>query len=134
VFSVTVFTVLLGNIFQTLDNSLFRGTHPCMLVAILHQSPTLLSPPSQGWFACPIGPHDIASGWIAQKTRFLAAASVEDHTENTTSISSSIVACKHGHGLMMSTEPLPSNRYVYKAVPKQRPSLLASQFQLSADV
>jgi hypothetical protein len=35
---------------------------------------------------------------------------------------------------MMSTKPLLSNRCAYRAVPKQWPLLLASQFQLSVDI
>jgi hypothetical protein len=46
----------------------------------------------------------------------------------------SVVACKPIRALVASTEPLPSNEFVYIAVLKQRPSLLASQFQLSANV
>jgi hypothetical protein len=56
----------------------------------------------------------------------------KNRTENFASKSSSIVACKLGCGHVTSTEPLPSNEYVFRPVPKQRTSLMALQFRFSA--
>jgi hypothetical protein len=52
--------------------------------------------------------------------------------QKTASNSSSVIACKRSRGHLTSTEPLPSNGCVYRAVPKQRPCLLAAQFWVSA--
>jgi hypothetical protein len=56
-----------------------------------------------------------------------------DRTESTASYSY-VVACNRGRVHVKSIEPLPSNVCVYRAVPKQQPSLLASQSWLSADM
>jgi hypothetical protein len=53
------------------------------------------------WFACPVGPRNIASGRTQQKTPLLVAATLHihaaagaDRAENIASESSSIVACE----------------------------------------
>jgi hypothetical protein len=43
VFSVTVFTALLGNILHQWTFSLLQGSRPCRLAAVSHQHPTLLT-------------------------------------------------------------------------------------------
>jgi hypothetical protein len=85
----------------------------------LTQLPTLLTLPCQDWFACPIDPRD----GLEQKTLFLAVALLQcdmavvaDCIENTASNSSFITACKHGRSQVISTELLPSNGCVYKAL------------------
>jgi hypothetical protein len=66
VFSLTVFTALLGNVFQQWTFLCFR-THPRRLAAISHQPPTLLTAVS-GLLVMAACPPYIGSAWTAQKT------------------------------------------------------------------
>jgi hypothetical protein len=70
VFSVMVFTALIGNVFQrwAVDVPLLLGSRSHRLVAISHQPPTLL--PSQDYIVMAASPHYIASGAPHRKQHF----------------------------------------------------------------
>jgi hypothetical protein len=66
--TVTVFTVLLVNVFQKWIFLCFQAQIHAGWWAFHTKSPTLLTPLSQDPFTCLIGSHDIALGQAQQKT------------------------------------------------------------------